>query len=253
MALRRSLTVPLLLTAVAGVLPAADSNDYQNLATPPPTPTAPIQSPMLGVEMSPVPSPVLAKEGLTPNEGVYVQNVFGGTAASSMGVQPGDVILQVNGTAISSMSDLRNEISASAVGDPVQVVVQRNGQQVAMGSSLQAWPAEIPHEQLDPAAEQRFRQWQAERMKEQQDQADQLQDQVHQLQQQLADHHQAASGDPTAAQVAQEVASAGGAWQLAYHILPGALPATSAPHAHATGAPAAPIRCEWHLESETLR
>lgn len=251
MVLRRTLAVPLLLTTVAGILPAADSNDYQSLTTTP-APAAPVQSPMLGVEMSPVPSPVLVKEGLTPNQGVYVQNVFGGTAASSMGVQPGDVILQVNGTAISSMSDLRNEISASAVGDPVQVVVQRNGEQLAMGSSLQAWPAEIPHEQLDPAAEQRFRQWQAERMKEQQDQADQLQDQVHQLQQQLADRGHAGSSDPTAAQVAQELA-AGGAWQLAYHILPGALPAASAPEAHARGAAAAPIRCEWHLESETLR
>jgi hypothetical protein len=142
----------------------SESGDYQA------TVVSPIQPPMLGIEMSPVPTSVQEQDGLTPQQGVYVQNTFNNTAASSMGVQPGDVVLQVNGTTISNMSDLRNEIFSNAVGDPVDVVVQRGGQQLTMNAPLQPWPADIPKERLDPAAEQRFRDWQADRQKQQQQQ-----------------------------------------------------------------------------------
>jgi len=161
--LRTSILCALAAAAAAG---DSDGGDYQA------TVISPIAPPMLGIEMSPVPTTVQEQDGLTPSQGVYVQNTFNNTAASSMGVQPGDVVLQVNGSTITSMSDLRNEIGMNAVGDPVDVVVQRGGQQLVMNAPLQPWPADIPKESLDPAAEQRFRDWQAQRLKQQQQQID---------------------------------------------------------------------------------
>jgi len=154
--------------AMAAANSDSDGSDYQS------TIAAPVAPPMLGIEMSPVPTNVQEQDGLNPHQGVYVQNTFNNTAAASMGVQPGDVVLQVNGSPIGSMSDLRNEIGMNAVGDPVDVVVQRGGQQLAMNAPLQPWPSDIPKERLDPAAEQRFRDWQADRQKQDQEQLDAL-------------------------------------------------------------------------------
>jgi len=186
----------------------ADGGDYQS------TIAAPVAPPMLGIEMSPVPTNVQEQDGLTPHQGVYVQNTFNNTAAASMGVQPGDVVLQVNGSPIGSMSDLRNEIGMNAVGDPVDVVVQRGGQQLAMNAPLQPWPSDIPKERLDPAAEQRFRDWQAERQKQDQEQLDALS-------QAASDLAAALPGkqglSPSAAELAEELDGLR-AWVLSYSI-----------------------------------
>ena len=136
-------------------LPAADE-DYRA--------AAPVnQRPMLGVEMTPVPASVQDREGLNPHQGVLVQSVYENTAASGMGLRPGDVILQINGAPITSMTDLRNEMGLTAIGDQVQVQITRNTQPVAMQSQVKEWPASVPYEKLDAAAERRFRDWQDRR------------------------------------------------------------------------------------------
>ncbi len=207
--------------------------------------------PMLGIEMSPVPSPVLTREGLSPDQGVYVQNTFNNTAAQSMGIQPGDVVLGVNGTPIASMSDLRNEIGSNQVGDPVQVTVQRNGQQMSLSAPLQAWPSEIPHERIDPDAEQRFRDWQAQHQKQQQDEADQLKDQIGNLEQQLPPVNAASQARLQALEDA--LAEAGGLrpWRIAYHLVQTpprpVQPTPMETAAPLAGAPA--LRLVWSSES----
>lgn len=143
------------LCVLSLALPAADE-DYRA--------AAPVnQRPMLGVEMTPVPASVQDREGLNPHQGVLVQSVYENTAASGMGLRPGDVILHINGAPITSMTDLRNEMGLTGVGDQVQVQVTRNGQPVAMQSQVKEWPANVPYEKLDAAAERRFRDWQDRR------------------------------------------------------------------------------------------
>jgi len=122
------------------------------------------QRPMLGVEMSPVPINVQTQQGIGNDQGVLVRQVFDGTAASGMGVRPGDVILSVNGAPISSMTDLRNEVAANNVGDPVSVVVRRDGQDVPLSSALREWPTNIPNDPIDAEAERRFKDWQQRRL-----------------------------------------------------------------------------------------
>jgi len=194
--------------AMAAANTDADGGDYQS------TIAAPVAPPMLGIEMSPVPTNVQEQDGLNPHQGVYVQNTFNNTAAASMGVQPGDVVLQVNGSPIGSMSDLRNEIGMNAVGDPVDVVVQRGGQQLAMNAPLQPWPSDIPKERLDPAAEQRFRDWQAERQKQDQEQLDALSQAASDLAATLPGKQ---GLNPSAAELA-EALDGPRAWVLSYSI-----------------------------------
>jgi len=147
----------------------------------------PENRPMLGVQMTPVPLSVQEQQGLTPNQGVYVQSVYGNTAAQTMGLQPGDVITSVNGAPIGSMSDLRNEVALNQVGDPVEVTIQRGGQEQSSIGQFQPWPANIPYDPIDPAMEQRFRDWQDRRLARMQDEVEQLRRQAQDLAKQEAD------------------------------------------------------------------
>lgn len=170
----------LLSTALlAGGLTAADA-DYGPGGGKPSTP------PMLGVEMSPVPTSVQDRLGIDAHTGVMVQEVFGNTAAQGMGIQRGDVITQINGQPITSMMDLRNEVGSSATGDPVNVVVRRGDQELHLSDSLKEWPAQIPKEPIDAAAEKRFRDYQAQRAKRQVDQLAETSQQAAALTEQLA-------------------------------------------------------------------
>ncbi len=168
--------LPLLLLAVLGW---SVDEDYRA--------TAPAnQRPMLGVEMSPVPTHVQEREGLTPHQGVLVQSTYDGTAAQSMGLERGDVILSVNGAPISSMTDLRNEVGLSAVGDPIQVTVSRQGQVMERGSTVREWPQAIPYEKLDSDAERRFRDWQDRRQNRQAEDMRRIAKEAEDLRRQLA-------------------------------------------------------------------
>lgn len=127
------------------------------------------ERPMLGVEMSPVPISVQEQQGLSNDQGVLVRQVFDNTAASTGGVQTGDVITHINGSPVGSMTDLRNIVGSHEVGDNVQLTVRRNGNDMQLDSSFAPWPAHIPFDRIDADAERRFRDWQNRRLARQRD------------------------------------------------------------------------------------
>ncbi|GDY11233.1 hypothetical protein LBMAG53_01100 [Planctomycetota bacterium] len=215
--MRLPLTALLSASLIVAGLTAADA-DYGQGGGKPSTP------PMLGVEMSPVPTSVQDRLGIDAHTGVMVQEVFGNTAAQGMGIQRGDVITQINGQPITSMMDLRNEVGSSATGDPVNVVVRRGDQELHLSDSLKEWPAQIPKEPIDSAAEKRFRDYQAQRAKRQVDQLAETSQQTAALAEQLDQLKnatqpegelpgaQAAAGSPSAA--LQSSAGVRRAWRL---------------------------------------
>lgn len=209
--LRLSASLLTLAIIAAGPLSAA------NATYPPPT-GGEQNRPMLGVQMTPVPLSVQEQEGLTPNQGVLVQSIFNNTAAQNMGLMPGDVILTVNGATIGSMTDLRNEVALNQVGDPVEVTVQRSGQQVSSTGQFQTWPSNIPYEPIDPGMEQNFRNWQERRLDQSRQDLEDLQKQVDGMRKQLA---AAANGGADAANAGTDSADAvyqGPAWHFSYGI-----------------------------------
>lgn len=163
----RTLTCLLIAT---GITPLWALDNYK--------PAAETARPILGVEMTPTPTSVQEQMGLAPNQGVLVQSVYDGTAAQNMGLQTGDVVLAVNGSAITSMSDLRNEVALNQVGDPVEVTIQRGNQQSSATGTFQPWPASIPYEPIDPEAEKRFHDWQERRLERTRDEMADLRKQV---------------------------------------------------------------------------
>ncbi len=68
--------------------------------------------------------------------GVRVVEVVAGQAAATAGIQEGDVIVAMNGTATTSITQLRLAIEAAAPGDKVTLTVQRNGQQMDIQVTL---------------------------------------------------------------------------------------------------------------------
>lgn len=150
------------------------------------------ERPMLGVEMSPVPLAEQERNGLTNDQGVSVREVFPNTAASTAGVQPGDVITHINGSPVGSMTDLRNIVGSHEVGDDVNLTVRRNGQDVQLNSSFAPWPAHIPFDRIDADAERRFRDWQNRRLARQRDAVDGLNQELADLKKALEDDKRAA-------------------------------------------------------------
>ncbi|MEJ2635841.1 MAG: Do family serine endopeptidase [Calditrichia bacterium] len=81
---------------------------------------------LLGVTISAVDSRVAKGVGLPLPKGVLVQGLQPGLPAEKAGLQPGDVILTVNGKEISSVNDLQIKIASKHPGDVVNLQVWRN-------------------------------------------------------------------------------------------------------------------------------
>ena len=82
------------------------------------------------------------------DKGVVIISVSPGTGADraglrggvdSLGHATGDVIVRIDTQDISGYDDLANYIDSKQVGDTVNVVVMRNGSEVTVPVTLNAW------------------------------------------------------------------------------------------------------------------
>ena len=85
-------------------------------------------------------TPQLQQEyGLTPSTGALVQTVGANTPAAKAGVQPGDVIVSINGTGISAWTDLTQDLRGFDPGQNVSLGIYRGSRlltiQVVLGTS----------------------------------------------------------------------------------------------------------------------
>ena len=94
----------------------------------------------LGVSIQAV-TPDLAKAfGLPSAEGALVGDVTPDSPGAKAGLQKGDVIVSLNGQAISDYQDLRLRISQSAPGENAKLEVYRNGQKREVTATLREFP-----------------------------------------------------------------------------------------------------------------
>ena len=61
--------------------------------------------------------------------GLYITEVEEGCGADEVGIQPGDILISIDGTQISSSDDLNTILYNHAVGDTVNVIIYRSGRQ----------------------------------------------------------------------------------------------------------------------------
>lgn len=82
---------------------------------------------LLGVQIYSL-TPALAKELEKENAlGALVSEVSEGSAAATAGIEPGDVIIEVDGEIIKDSAELRNTIGMKPVGEEVRIGVWRDG------------------------------------------------------------------------------------------------------------------------------
>lgn len=98
--------------------------------------TGSVQRAKLGVAAQMVTSDVAASLGLPEVKGALVANVEPGSAADRAGVKQGDVILDVDGRAVSDSNELRNAISSTAPGTTVALRVVRDGKEQTIKATL---------------------------------------------------------------------------------------------------------------------
>lgn len=97
--------------------------------------TGQVEYPYIGVQMTEL-SPELRSQinqsnlgfQVTQNEGVVVLKVLPNSPAAQAKVRPGDVITNINGTAIETAGQIQQQVDATGINKPMQVTVNRNGQ-----------------------------------------------------------------------------------------------------------------------------
>jgi serine protease Do len=98
----------------------------------------------LGIYMADLTAGVKNQIGYNGEGGVAVQQVFSGSPADQAGIQPGDVILQVDGKAFNSIKDLHNYIASKKPGDSIRLNVWSQGVKKFVAIKLGETPAEQP-------------------------------------------------------------------------------------------------------------
>src|SRR5579884_474103 len=81
----------------------------------------------LGVGIQPLTAELAGKFGVKEGEGVLVNEVFDGDPASKAGVQPGDVILKVDGITVDTPNSLARVIAGLVPGKKANLEILRDG------------------------------------------------------------------------------------------------------------------------------
>jgi serine protease Do len=91
---------------------------------------------MIGVQVQPVPRDALAEFGLKERRGALVASVSSKGPAASAGVKPGDIIIDVNGKAVTSRDDLVQAVMALKPGTTVPLKVLRDKQEKMLNVTI---------------------------------------------------------------------------------------------------------------------
>jgi serine protease Do len=90
----------------------------------------------LGVSTTVIDSTVEAQSGLDVDHGLLVVDVAGDSAASSAGVQPGDIIVSIDGKATDDTNVLGDEIRTVGAGQVVHLKIDRKGKTISVDATL---------------------------------------------------------------------------------------------------------------------
>lgn len=100
-----------------------------------------VSHPFLGIRGATLTPQIAERFGIERDHGVVVAEVVTGGPAEDAGIRPGDVIVSIAGEEIRSFGDLAGILRAHDVGDAIEVVVVRNGEEVAVELILGELPA----------------------------------------------------------------------------------------------------------------
>jgi serine protease Do len=108
----------------------------------------------LGIYMASLTAGVKNQIGYTGSAGIAVQQVFSGSPADQAGIQPGDVLLEVDGKSYDSVKSLHDYISSKRPGDTIRLNVWSQGMKKLVAIKLGETPAEQPLSAQQPEQQQ---------------------------------------------------------------------------------------------------
>ncbi|MDW7695143.1 Do family serine endopeptidase [Flammeovirgaceae bacterium SG7u.111] len=84
-----------------------------------------VQRALMGVTIRDVDANLARDHGLDKIEGVFIDGVSRGSGAENAGVEPGDIVLSIDGRNISNTSELQEVVARNRPGDEIAVEVKR--------------------------------------------------------------------------------------------------------------------------------
>ena len=97
-----------------------------------------VKRPYIGLTGMDLDEETAKKYNLVP--GVYVKSIEDFSSAEKAGIKPGDVIIEADGTKISSMDDLNKIKNSHKIGDEMKIKVNREGQERELTVTLGEQP-----------------------------------------------------------------------------------------------------------------
>ena len=97
-----------------------------------------VKRPYIGLTGMDLDEETAKKYNLVP--GVYVKSIEDFSSAEKAGIKPGDVIIEADGTKISSMDDLNKIKNSHKIGDEMKIKVNREGQERELTITLGEQP-----------------------------------------------------------------------------------------------------------------
>ena len=87
-----------------------------------------VQRALLGVSIRDVNAQLAEDRGLNVVTGVFIEGVADESAAAEAGIEPGDVIVEINQRAVGSVAELQELVARNRPGDQVEVTYWRDGE-----------------------------------------------------------------------------------------------------------------------------
>ncbi len=99
------------------------------------------ESPFLGVStqsVSDVTAAALERYGVTAEDGAFISEVVPGSGAEAAGLQPGDVIVGIDGQPVTSSTDVGELIRNREAGEMITIDIERKGERRALTATLKS-------------------------------------------------------------------------------------------------------------------
>ena len=93
----------------------------------------------LGMTLIDILTAQMVRQYRVQQPGVYIYKVESGGSANTAGLQSGDCILEVNGTKVADSSEFTKAVDSYKIGDTINIMVYRNGQEVTCSITLQEY------------------------------------------------------------------------------------------------------------------